>query len=94
VRERDAGREHAHLEIWQTENNRVYGVLERGLSDREYLAGEYSIADIAAFPWIYRHDMQEINLDLYPNVRAWLGRVGERSAVQRGLQIPPRNDGF
>jgi len=94
VRERDAGRAHAHLEIWQTENNRVYGVLDRGLSGRDYLAGDYSIADVAAYPWIYRHDMQEIDLDRYPNVGNWLERVGSRPAVQKGLQIPPRDDGF
>jgi len=94
VRERDAGRAHAHLEIWQTENNRVYGVLDRRLSGRDYLAGDYSIADVAAYPWIYRHDMQEIDLDRYPNVGNWLERVGSRPAVQKGLQIPPRDDGF
>ncbi len=94
IKERDAGREHAHLEVWQTENNRVYGVLERGLEGRDYLAGEYSIADIAAYPWIYRNDMQEIDLSNYPRVEAWLSRVGERPAVKSGLQIPPRDDGF
>lgn len=94
VRNRDAGKEHAHLEIWQEENNRVYGVLERGLTGRDYLAGDYSIADVAAYPWIYRWDMQEIDLDHYPGVKAWLGRVGERPAVRCGLQIPPRDDEF
>ncbi len=94
VRERDAGREHAHLGIWQEENQRVYGVLERALGRRHYLAGEYSIADVAAYPWIYRWDMQEIALERYPGVRDWLARVGARPAVQRGLQIPPRDDGF
>jgi len=94
VRNRDRGEEHAHLDVWQEENNRVYGVLERGLEGRDYLAGDYSIADVAAYPWIYRWDLQEIDLDRYPNVKAWLGRVGGRPAVQRGLQIPPRDDGF
>lgn len=94
VRNRDSGKEHAHLKIWQEENNRVYGVLDRGLSGRDYLAGGYSIADVAAYPWIYRWDMQEIELDRYPNVKDWLARVGERPAVRRGLQIPPRDDDF
>ena len=94
VRCRDAGEAHAHLGIWQAENERVYGVLERGLAGRDYLAGDYSIADIAAYPWIYRWQMQEIDLDRYPNVKAWLARVGARPAVKRGLQIPPRDDGF
>ena len=94
VRCRDAGEEHAHLAVWQEENNRVYGVLERGLAGRDYLAGDYSIADVAAYPWIYRWHMQEIELDTYPNVKAWLARVADRPAVRRGLQIPPRDDGF
>jgi len=94
VRERDAGREHAHLALWQEENERVYGVLERALAGRDYLAGDYSIADIAAYPWIYRWDMQEIALDAYPGVKDWLARVGARPAVGRGLRIPPRDDGL
>jgi GST-like protein len=92
VRQRDAGLEHAHLEQWQAENNRVYGVLERTLEDRDYLAGDYSIADIATYPWIFRWEMQEIDISSYPSVAAWLGRVHERPAVQRGLRIPPRDD--
>ncbi len=94
IRCRDAGEEHAHLGIWQEENNRVYGVLNRSLEEKNYLAGEYSIADVAAYPWIYRWDMQEIDLDDYPNVKSWLNRVGNRPAVRRGLQIPPRDDDF
>ena len=64
------------------------------LPGRGYLAGDYSIADVAAYPWIYRWDLQEIDLDSYPHVRDWLARIGDRPAVQRGLQIPPRDDGF
>jgi GST-like protein len=69
-------------------------VLERGLTGRDHLAGDYSIADIAAYPWIHRWQMQEIDLERFPNVKAWLARVGARPAVQRGLNIPPRDDGF
>jgi GST-like protein len=69
-------------------------VLERGLAARDYLAGEYSIADIAAYPWIFRWDMQEIDIESYPNVKAWLARIAARQAVQRGLNIPARFDGF
>lgn len=94
VRRRDAGEEHAHLSLWQEENNRVYGVLDRSLADRDYLAGDYSIADIAAYPWIFRWQMQEIGLASYPNVEAWLARIAARPAVQRGLNIPPRYDEF
>ena len=92
IRRRDAGEEHTYLGAAQEENKRVYGVLNRGLEGRDYLAGDYSIADISAYPWIYRWRMQEIDLDSYPNVRDWLARVGTRPAVKRGLQIPPRDD--
>lgn len=94
VRNRDTGKEHAHLKQWQEENDRVYGVLERALSDRDYLAGDYSIADIAAYPWVHRWQFQEIDLANYPNVAAWLDRIAARPAVHRGLQIPPRDDGM
>lgn len=94
VRHRDEGKEHAHLGVWQEENNRVYSILNGALAARDYLAGEYSIADIAAYPWIYRWRMQEIDLAAYPHVAAWLERVGARPAVQRGLQVPPRQDGL
>ncbi|MGE3643416.1 MAG: glutathione S-transferase family protein [Beijerinckiaceae bacterium] len=94
VRERDAGRDHPHLGVWQEENNRVNNVLNDALAARDYLAGDYSIADIAAYPWIYRWTMQEIDIARYPNVGAWLARVGARPAVQRGLNIPPRDDGL
>src|SRR3546814_14211253 len=64
VRLRDRGEAHALLDVWKAENARVYGALEVGLSDgRQYLAGDtYTIADIAAYPWIYRYRMQEIAL--------------------------------
>jgi GST-like protein len=96
VRCRNEGQEHAHLEIWKEENERVYGVVENGLADgRAYLAGdEYSVADIAAYPWAYRWEFQELPLDRLPNTRAWIERVGARDAVKRGLNIPPRDDGM
>ena len=70
------------------------GVLS-GCAGREYpVAHELSIADFAAYPWVYRYDMQEIELGKYPNVRDWLARVSDRPAVKRGLQVPPRDDDF
>jgi GST-like protein len=94
VRLRDEGRPHDLLSVWQEENNRVYGAFEQGLADgRPFLAGDtYSIADIAAFPWIHRWKMQEIRLGEFPAVSAWYARVGARDAVRRGLDIPPRGD--
>jgi GST-like protein len=94
VRLRDEGRPHDLLSVWQEENNRVYGAFEQGLADgRPFLAGDaYSIADIAAFPWIHRWKMQEIRLGEFPAVSAWYARVGARDAVRRGLDVPPRGD--
>jgi GST-like protein len=58
--------------------------MDKQLGGHEYLAGEYSIADIAAWPWVVRHDWQEQNLDDFPNVKRWFAAVGARPAVQRG----------
>ena len=94
VRSRDRGEEHSNLKLWQTENDRVYGVLERGLEGRRYLSVDYSIADISIWPWIYRYDLAGLNLEKFPNVKNWFERIAARPAVQRGIQIPPRNDDF
>jgi len=94
VRQRDKLQPHPSLKLWQTENARVYGVLEHGLKGRDYLSFDYSIADIATWPWIYRHKIVGINLDKFPNIKSWFYRIGDRPAVQRGMQIPPRDDEF
>lgn len=96
VRLRDAHRPHELLGVWNEENARVYGALELGLADgRRFLAGDaFSIADIAAYPWIYRHRFQEIALGDFPNLEAWSSRVGARDGVRRGLNVPPRGDGM
>jgi GST-like protein len=95
MRLRDAGEPHPDLEMWQAENARVYGVLDQGLADSPYLAGaDYSIADVAAYPWVYRWDMQGIDLDAFPRLKSWFATVGARDAVVRGLGVPPRDDGL
>ena len=68
------------------ETHRLYGVLDRRLADRAYLAGEYSIADMAAWPWILP-ELQGQNIDEFPNLKAWLARVGDRPAVQKGRAL-------
>ena len=68
------------------ETHRLYGVMDRRLADRDYLAGDYSIADMAAWPWILP-ELQGQNIDEFPNLKAWLARVGERPAVQRGRAL-------
>lgn len=84
------GRLSAEFATQHAELERVYGVLERQLFWNPFLVGSYSIADIAAYPWVYRYDFQEIELHRYPAVERWFKAVGERPAVQRGLNIPGR----
>jgi GST-like protein len=73
------------IERFTAETNRLYGVLDRRLADREYLAGDYSIADMATVPWAKFTGKQGVDLGALPNVKAWLDRVLARPAVQRGL---------
>lgn len=77
------------LERYSKEALRIYGVLNTRLEGREWLAGgEYSIADIATFPWIARHDWQGIDLKRFPNVKRWFEALQARPAVQRGMAVP------
>ena len=75
-------------ERYSKEAHRLYGVLERRLEGRDYIVGDYSITDMACWPWISRFEWQEIDLSDYPNVRDWYVRIAERPAVQRGYQVP------
>jgi len=67
---------------------RLYAVLNDRLSQHDYLAGEYSIADIATYPWVARHDWQNVDLANYPAVRRWFEKIAARPAVQRGMAVP------
>ena len=72
------------IERYVKETNRLYGVLDRRLADREFIAGNaYTIADIAAYPWIVPWKRQQQDLDSFPNLRRWFNAVRERSATQR-----------
>lgn len=76
------------IERYRKETRRLYGVLDRQLaSSRDSIAGAYSIADMALFPWIMTHKAQQINLDEYPNVAEWYGRLRQRPKLQAGLQV-------
>ena len=76
------------IERYRNETARLYGVLDARLGEADYLAGEYSIADIATYPWVARHAWQEIDLAAYPKVARWFAAVSARPAVQRGMQVP------
>ncbi|MBI2308255.1 MAG: glutathione S-transferase N-terminal domain-containing protein [Rhodocyclales bacterium] len=70
------------------EVRRLYGVLDARLAGTDYLAGDYSIADMATFPWVARHQWQQVDLGDFPHVRRWFDDVGCRPAVQRGMAVP------
>ncbi|MDQ4061357.1 MAG: glutathione binding-like protein, partial [Pseudomonadota bacterium] len=77
-------------ERYLKEANRLYGVLDRRLAEREFVADAYSIADLAIWPWIARYDWQTIDLDRYPNVKRWYLTIAQRPAVQRGYHVPKK----
>jgi GSH-dependent disulfide-bond oxidoreductase len=75
-------------ERYLKEAHRLYGVLDRRLANREFVADEYSIADISIWPWISRFEWQTIELAKYPNVKRWYAAIANRPAVQKGYQVP------
>lgn len=77
-------------ERYSTEAARLYRVLDKRLDGRDYIVDDYSIADMACWPWISRHEWQEIDLKNYPNVRAWYQRIAQRPAVRRGYDVPKK----
>jgi len=76
------------IERFRKEALRLYGVLERRLGDARFLAGDYSIADIATYTWVARHEGHEVKLESFPNVKRWFDEISARPAVQRGMAIP------
>ena len=75
------------IERFTTETKRLYSVLNKQLIGQKYVAGEYSIADMAILPWVLRHEWQQIDLEDYPFVKAYVERLTARPAVQRALSI-------
>ena len=75
-------------ERYSKENARLYQVLENRLQDREFVCGEYSIVDIATWPWISRFEFQQMNLSDYPNLKRWYLNIAGRPAVQKGYGVP------
>ncbi len=75
-------------ERFRKEVARLYGVMDKRLGESEFLAGEYSIADIATYPWVARYEMHRTRLEDFPNVKRWYDTVGARPAVKRGMDVP------
>jgi GST-like protein len=76
------------IKRYKDETRRLYGVLDKRLAEAEHLAGEYSIADVASYPWVARHEWHQIELGDFPNVKRWYDAIGARPAVQRGMKVP------
>jgi len=75
------------IERYINETNRLYGVLERSLAGKSYIAGAYSIADMACYPWIALHERQRQDLRKFSNLERWFEQVGSRVAVQRAYEV-------
>jgi GSH-dependent disulfide-bond oxidoreductase len=93
------GRAHAFLhynpgkapfaeEMFAKEAQRLYGVLNTQLGKSEFVAGDYSIADMAIFPWAARHEWQHVDLNNFPNVKRWYKTIAARPAVVKGFDVP------
>jgi len=86
----NAGKSPYAEERYSKENRRLYQVLENRLIDRDYIVDDYSIVDIANWPWISRFEFQKMDLNDYPNLKKWYLRIAERPAVQRGYGVPQK----
>ncbi len=75
------------IDRYTNEANRLYGVLERRLEGRAFVCGDYSIADMAIWPWIVPHERQGQQLDDFPNLQRWYETMKQRPAVQRGFVV-------
>jgi len=77
------------IDRYQGESKRLFRVLDTHLRDREFLAGDYSIADIANYAWVRTHRWSGVDVEDLPHLQRWLETLRERPAVERGLQAPP-----
>jgi GST-like protein len=75
------------IERYAKETNRLYGVLDKRLADREFVAGDYSIADMASYPWIVPYERQGQKLDDFPNVKRWFETIRARPAIMRAYEL-------
>ena len=76
-------------ERYVKEVRRLYAVMDRRLGEVDYLAGAYSIADVATYPWVSRHTWHKVELTEFPHVERWYKAISARPAVERGMNVPP-----
>jgi len=75
------------IDRYVKETARLYRVMDTRLADRPYLAGDYSIADIACYPWVVPHEKQGMNLDDFPNLKKWFATIAKRPSVERAYAV-------
>jgi GST-like protein len=76
------------IERYSNETRRLYGVLDARLKTERYLAGDYSVADVATYPWVARYEWHKTRLEDFPNVKRWFDEISTRPAVQKGMAVP------
>ncbi len=76
------------IQRYEKETLRLYSVLDKQLTNREFICGDYSIADIATYPWIAIYEFQELTLDNHPHLKRWVETMQQRPAVQKGMNVP------
>jgi len=76
------------MERYTKEVRRLYGVMDKRLGAAAYLAGDYSIADVATYPWVSRYEWHRVALAEFPNVQRWFKAIAARPAVERGMRVP------
>ena len=76
------------IDRYQGETRRLFGVLEGQLAQHEYLAGDYSIADIAHWCWVRSHSWSGVDIEPFPNLKRWVDAIAARPAAQRGITVP------
>ena len=79
---------------YKNEYDRLLGVMDMVLEEREFLAGDYSIADMASFPWVTAYKRYEVDLDSFKNVRRWFDAIKSRPAVRKGMDVGKENRNF
>jgi glutathione S-transferase len=80
------------IDRYRRESRRLFEVLDGQLRENEYLAGDYSMADIANWSWVHTYEWPGVNVDGLDNLRRWIDAIAARPAVQKGVLTPPRAD--
>ena len=82
----------AAITRYHNEIKRLFGVMDQQLSTHEFIAGDYSIADMACYPWVSIHDWSGVEIDGFPNLQNWYNKLSERPAILKAMQLPPPFD--